>query len=60
MQGTVPGILLFDSFKLYGSLDTYNIDGAGGNTMLSGKYILVRDGTDSTANLIGCTAATIA
>merc|ERR1711971_1260938 len=58
--GTAPGIILFDTVKAYGTLDTHNIDGAGGKTLLTGLSLVVRQGTDATGTLIGCTSANLA
>ena len=46
--------------KAYGTLDTHNIDGAGGKTLLTGLSLVVRQGTDATGTLIGCTSANLA
>ena len=56
MKGEAPGIILFDTVKVYGQNDLYNIDGAGGKTALTNYYLMVRD-TDSAGGIIGCTAA---
>ena len=60
--GTAPGIILFDTVKAYGTLDTHNIDGAGGKTALTGLSLVVRSSTDTTVttNIIGCTSANLA
>jgi len=58
--GTAPGIILFDTVKAYGTLDTHNIDAAGGKTMLTGLSLVVRSGTDATGAIIGCTSANLA
>merc|ERR1712117_678578 len=58
--GTAPAIILFDTVKAYGTLDTHNIDGAGGKTMLTGLSVVVRSGTVKTDPLIGCTSANLA
>ena len=57
--GTI-GFQLFETTKVYGQLDGFNIDGAGGKKKLSDYYLMVRSGTDNTGNPIGCTAAKIA
>merc|ERR1711971_1034716 len=57
--GTAPSIFLFDTVKIYGTLDTHNIDGAGGRTALTGLSLEVRD-TSSTGTVIGCTSANLA
>merc|ERR1712088_993379 len=49
--GTAPAIILYDTVKAYGTLDTHNIDGAGGKTMLTGLSVVVRSGTDITMAL---------
>ena len=39
-------------------MDDHNIDGAGGKTKLTTKYLVVRK-DDATGDVIGCTAATL-
>ena len=56
--GTAPGIQLFNTFKVYGQTDDHNIDGAGGNTKLTGLRLLVRKDT-ATGDVIGCTKANL-
>jgi len=57
--GTAPAIILFDTVKAYGTLDTHNIDGAGGKTKLTDLRLVVRS-TDSMGAIIGCTSANLA
>jgi len=58
--GTAPAIILFDTVKAYGTLDTHNIDGAGGKIKLTDQSLVVRSGTDKNGALIGCTSANLA
>merc|ERR1712024_265920 len=58
--GKAPGIILFDTVKVYGTTDAFNIDGAGTKTKLTDKHIVIRKGTDNTGTLIGCSSAKLA
>merc|ERR1711893_166919 len=59
-SGTVGPVVLFNTVKVYGQNDDFNIDGAGGKTLLSTKRLIVRKSTDMAGDIIGCTAAKLA
>merc|ERR1711976_180762 len=59
-SGTVGPVVLFNTVKVYGQNDDFNIDGAGGKTLLGNKMLIVRKSTDMTGDIIGCTAAGLA
>merc|ERR1719322_293738 len=46
-SGTVGPLVLFNTVKVYGQSDDFNIDGAGGKTILgNNKVVIVRKSTD--------------
>ena len=58
-KDAAPSIQLFNTFKIYGTIDDWNIDGASGNDQLTTVYVIVREDDDAGAT-IGCTDGTLA